>query len=108
MSRCHSRGVFRIAVVALLFALLGLGAAPAAHAHPTLVGSTPSDGQTLSKAPDRLRLVFSEPVILSSVRLELRSSAGAVRLLTAGVEAAVHTRVSAPLPSLGQDVYEVR
>ncbi|MFG1709716.1 copper resistance protein CopC [Nonomuraea sp. M3C6] len=93
----------KAAAAALL--LLFFMAGPAA-AHPILTGSEPADGQTLATAPDRLLLEFSEPVLVSSVRLSLHPSAGATRDLTASAETA--ERFVAPLPHLGDDVYEVR
>ena len=46
-----------LAVVAILFLLVA-----EAQAHASLVRSEPADGAVLAKQPDRLQLVFSEPV----------------------------------------------
>ncbi|MET7567375.1 copper resistance protein CopC [Streptomyces sp. NPDC005492] len=61
--------VRRSLLVLLSTLLLGLlGTTPAA-AHTELVGSTPKDGARSAKAPDRLTLVFDEPVDLADVRV---------------------------------------
>ncbi|MEU0028083.1 copper resistance protein CopC [Streptomyces sp. NPDC006335] len=54
-------------LAALLCALLG--AAEPASAHTELVSSSPKDGATLAKAPDRLTLTFDEAVDLADVRV---------------------------------------
>jgi putative copper export protein/methionine-rich copper-binding protein CopC len=55
----------------LLAALLCtlLGTAEPASAHTGLVSSSPKDGATLAKAPDRLTLTFDEAVDLAAVRV---------------------------------------
>ncbi|MEV6481020.1 copper resistance protein CopC [Streptomyces sp. NPDC051576] len=61
--------VHRSLLVLLSALLLGLlGTTPAA-AHTELVSSTPKDGARSAKAPDRLTLVFDEPVDLADVRV---------------------------------------
>ncbi|MFC7326529.1 copper resistance CopC family protein [Marinactinospora rubrisoli] len=42
--------------------LLGLGTAPAAHAHNVLISSSPEDGSTPAQAPDEIRLTFNTTV----------------------------------------------
>ncbi|WP_181871353.1 copper resistance protein CopC [Sphaerisporangium album] len=95
--------LLRLAAATLLWVVVMAGTA---SAHPILVGSEPADGQVLSSAPARLRLEFTEPVLLSSVRLSLHPSAGTVRSLTPSAEAA--GRVVASLPPLAEDIYAVR
>jgi methionine-rich copper-binding protein CopC len=50
-------------------AVLALGVS-AAHAHSTLKTSVPADGASLSTAPERLTLTFSEPVKLTMLTLQ--------------------------------------
>ena len=52
------------------FALLASGAQPVA-AHAVLLRGTPSDRQTLERAPDQVQLLFSEPLdqVFSSLRV---------------------------------------
>lgn len=56
-----------LVLAALLCALLGV--AQPASAHTELVSSSPKDGATLAKAPDRLSLTFDESVDLADVRV---------------------------------------
>ncbi|MDQ0601245.1 copper transport protein [Streptomyces canus] len=58
----------RAAVLLLLLLAPVLLATPAA-AHTELVRSTPADGAELKRAPERLTLVFDEPVALDDVRV---------------------------------------
>jgi putative copper export protein/methionine-rich copper-binding protein CopC len=60
--------VRRAAVLLLLLLAPVLLATPAA-AHTELVRSTPADGAELKRAPERLTLVFDEPVALDDVRV---------------------------------------
>lgn len=94
-------------LIGIFAAVLVLLPARPASAHPVLVRSEPADGQTLDTAPRRLSMEFSEPVVVSSVRLELRPSTGPARELSADA-GHVDVRVSATLPVLGPDTYEVR
>lgn len=58
--RRHSLGL--TAVLALLWVLLGVGTAGPAAAHAELDSSTPANGAELKRAPNEVRLFFSEPV----------------------------------------------
>jgi copper transport protein len=60
--------VRRIVLSLLAAALLTLAAAPAAHAHATLLTSTPADRGEVGLAPARVTLKFSEPVELLRAR----------------------------------------
>src|SRR5438128_12701540 len=53
------------------FVLLASGAQPVA-AHAVLLRGTPSDRQTLERAPDQVQLLFSEPLdqVFSSLRVQ--------------------------------------
>lgn len=59
----------RRAVVLLLLLLAPVLLATPACAHTELVRSTPADGAELKRAPERLTLVFDEPVALADVRV---------------------------------------
>jgi copper transport protein len=59
----------RRAVVLLLLLLAPALLATPASAHTELVRSTPADGAELKRAPERLALVFDEPVALADVRV---------------------------------------
>lgn len=59
----------RRAVVLLLLLLAPVLLATPASAHTELVRSTPADGAELKRAPERLTLVFDEPVALADVRV---------------------------------------
>ncbi|HEY3018780.1 MAG TPA: copper resistance protein CopC, partial [Solirubrobacteraceae bacterium] len=58
----------RIVLSLLAAAFLALAAAPAAHAHATLLTSTPADRGEVGLAPARVTLKFSEPVELLRAR----------------------------------------
>lgn len=51
------------ALVAAVVAVL-LGVAPAAHAHPTLLFTTPAANTAVVESPTSITLLFNEPVIL--------------------------------------------
>jgi len=55
---------------------LAVGTAAPASAHAELVSSTPSDGETLQDAPDRLVLRLSESVELAATRVTITDGAG--------------------------------
>ena len=61
--------------VGLLWALLVL-VGPPAHAHTTLVSSSPADGAQLDTPPAAIELVFSEPVDARFVTVVVSSADG--------------------------------
>ncbi len=68
----YRRGAVRLILAALAVAATGLVVlAPAASAHAQLVSSDPADGSVVAKAPEQVRLTFSEgvSVTLGSVRV---------------------------------------
>ena len=75
-----------------------------AQAHAILVESTPADGTTIERAPDRVRLRFNEPVRVTALRIV--SESGQVTALEQGPESAPD-RVEAPLPRLDPGGYVV-
>lgn len=97
------------AALLVVAAVVLLPAAPAA-AHPVLEHSSPGDGQSLDSTPRALRLDFSEPVLVDSVRIEVHD-----RHLSDATEPVVDTggaeetrQVRAQLPVLAPDVYVVQ
>lgn len=60
----HTRRPWRIAVLALLTALVAaLGLPRAAWAHTGLIDSSPADGATVARPPDAVVLTFNERVL---------------------------------------------
>ena len=68
--------VKRIALGVLLLALIP----GSAFGHASLVSSTPAAGSTLSKSPDHLHLVFSEPIEISVSRAVLVNGTSEINL----------------------------
>lgn len=65
----------RVSVLAVLVAVLMLGAGPAA-AHADLVSADPSANSRIDAAPDVVRLTFSEPIEPAHSDIRLRNLAG--------------------------------
>lgn len=105
-----------VAVAVLTLVALGVvlaGASPAA-AHAYLVGSNPADGDRFAETPRELRLDFSEHVVLTATRIEVRTAEGApvavgqVRLETADAgDTEEPATVVVALPDLRADAYRV-
>jgi methionine-rich copper-binding protein CopC len=74
-STARQGGVFA-ALLALLWALVGVGAANPAAAHTELTSSTPANGAALATAPSSVRLVFNEAVKPVAGGIGLKSSTG--------------------------------
>src|SRR5581483_398044 len=89
--------------VALVAVLLGaLASAPAAFSHASLLSTDPPEGAVLAAPPERVILVFNEPV--SPLRLQLISGGGPPTVLTNIVQH--DATVIAPIPtSLGQGTH---
>jgi copper transport protein len=93
--------LFRRALVSTLVSLALMAAvASGAFAHASLVRSSPAPGERLEEAPDRVTLVFSEPLNPALARAELRSSDG--RFVPASLRVVHRTRLvlepRSPLP----------
>lgn len=83
MSRSSARVRGRwpaLTLVAVLASVLVLGAAPPSAAHDQLTGTSPSDGESVSRVPDAVELRFNQPVL---------QLGAAVRVTGPGGEAAV-------------------
>ncbi|HEX6575899.1 MAG TPA: copper resistance protein CopC [Gemmatimonadaceae bacterium] len=66
--RILSRLAFALALVA--------ATAARAHAHASLISSTPSNGQVVASSPELIRLVFSEPIVVELSHVMLVSADG--------------------------------
>ena len=103
---CRRQRWRRAAVATALAAAVLAGARPASG-HSFLVSTTPAQGQRLVAPPTELVLRFSERVDLSSVKVTMRTGAGAKvdtgrpQLASDGVEATI------PLSQAGEAVYLV-
>jgi copper resistance protein C len=92
--------VNRLAALLLLVALALLGSAGPAAAHATLVSSDPADGATLLSTPQRITLVFDEP-LPQGVNTVAITGPGQTRwesgeVTTSGTSVSVAMRPSAP------------
>lgn len=84
--------------------LMVLPAWPAcAHVH--LHESTPADGSTLTTAPTRLQLVFSEPARLTAVSIRGKDEAAARKLAPLPAETAANFSID--LPPLAPGGYKI-
>ena len=92
--------VMRTAAVlaVVLFGLLGT--APASSAHAQLESSDPADGARLAAAPERVSLVFGEPVDAGFAQVSVRGPDGRSHW-EAGPAQVSGERVTAPLRELG-------
>ena len=90
------------------------GPAPAAQAHAFLASSNPGDGQVLAAAPTRLRLDFSESVVLGATRIDIVDATGR-HITPTGLRLLNHdagnteqpVAVMANLPALAHGSYRV-
>jgi copper transport protein len=92
----------------LTTAALWLTAGGVAQAHPILLRSTPSDGQTVQAAPGQIDLWFSEPPTAAGIELSLSDRDGkAIPLGIPRIEdRGIHLVVSG-FPALPRSVYEL-
>lgn len=93
-----------IAVLTVLWVLLGLASAGPAAAHAELVSSSPDNGAELKSAPTQVRLNFSEAVRPVRKRFSLTDDAGA-RLRIVEPTGTSRTVVTALPPGLGPGFY---
>jgi copper transport protein len=99
--------VFAVAIaICAVAALLG---APDALAHAVLLRATPSGSQTLAQAPDRVQLLFSEPVDPAFSNVQVLDAAGArVDLADSQVDPNNDRLLTVSLkPGLGNGIYTV-
>jgi copper transport protein len=66
----------RLALVASVAPLLLFATALPASAHPTLLSTTPEAGYSVSSAPDRVTLVFDEPVSVDAQGVRVQDDHG--------------------------------
>jgi copper transport protein len=86
----------------------GLGLVPAAAAHSELLSSTPGSGEVLADSPNRVVLVFSEPIDPAHTSLDLLDSNGATIATGLGDhDPTSDKRLIATLPALAQGTYTV-
>ena len=112
----RSWGARRLALVLVAVVAAGLaGPAPAAQAHAFLAASNPADGQVLTAAPTKLRLDFSESVVLGATRIDIVDGAGR-HIAQTGLQLVRHgeargiekpVEVIANLPGLAHSSYRV-
>ncbi|WP_329478798.1 copper resistance protein CopC/CopD [Kribbella sp. NBC_01484] len=90
-------------------AVLWLASGGVAQAHPVLLRSTPSDGQTVQAAPRQIDLWFSEPPTAAGIEVSLSDRDGrAIPLGTTRIaDRGIHVVVSG-FPELPRSVYELR
>lgn len=93
-----------VLLASLALSVSALAHAPAASAHDALVGSTPTAGSTVPKAPDAIVLTFNEKVLGIGSRMSVKEPGGQTRTLTPTVTGA---KVSAPFTDGGNGSYTV-
>ena len=104
----HSRWV-RASLLLVVTAVLWLASGGVAQAHPVLLRSAPSDGQTVQTAPRQIDLWFSEPPTAAGIEVALSDRDGnAIPLGTTRIaDRGIHLVVSG-FPELPRSVYELR
>ncbi|WP_371402646.1 copper resistance protein CopC/CopD [Kribbella sp. NBC_00662] len=110
MSRAgHRRGrAAKLLLLLVVAAILWLGQAGVAAAHPVLLRSTPTDGQTVRTAPEQIDLWFSEPPTAAGLDLALSDRDGKAFPVTARIaDQGIHVVVTG-FPDLPRSVYELR
>ncbi|MEV6892193.1 copper resistance protein CopC [Kribbella sp. NPDC051137] len=89
-------------------AVFWLSSGLAAEAHPVLLRSTPSDGQTVRTAPRQLDLWFSEPPTAAGMDIALTDRDGKSYPVVARIaDQGIHV-VLTGFPELPRSVYELR
>jgi copper transport protein len=99
----------RAVLLSFVTAALWLSAGGVAQAHPVLLRSTPSDGQTVQAAPTQIDLWFSEPPTAAGIEVALFDREGkAVPVGETRIkDRGIHLVVSG-FPALQRSVYELR
>lgn len=90
----------------VILLLLLLATAGEAAAHASLRASNPADGAALAASPERIELLFSEPVVPLAVALE--SAAGATVAVRLETEGDGSRLLLEPAEALAQGAYLVR
>jgi putative copper export protein/methionine-rich copper-binding protein CopC len=105
----HRRWCVRALLLSVVTAALWLTVGGVAQAHPVLLRSTPSDGQTVQTAPRQIDLWFSEPPTAAGIEVSLFDREGkAVPIGNTRIEdRGIHLVVSG-FPALPRSVYELR
>ena len=97
----------RCSALAGAFALI-LGVVRIATAHATLIGSEPAAGSRLSSSPQRIRLLFSEPVEPNLTKISLIAADGkTIAVSTSGDPHDVHAVIAHVESALGVGEYRV-
>lgn len=65
-----------VALLVVVWALVGIGAANPAPAHTEMTSSTPANGTVLTSSPKTARLVFNEKVSPVAKDISLRAASG--------------------------------
>jgi copper transport protein len=105
----HRRWCVRALLLSVVTAALWLTAGGVAEAHPVLLRSTPSDGQTVLSAPRQIDLWFSEPPTAAGIEVSLVDREGkTIPIGSTRIEdRGIHLVVSG-FPALPRSVYELR
>jgi copper transport protein len=99
----------RVILLSIASAAVWLAMADVAQAHPLLLRSTPSGGQTVQSAPRQIDLWFSEPPVPAGVEVSLSDSDGrAIPISDIHLEDRGIHLVLTGFPALSRSVYEVR
>lgn len=96
MTRCASSSLVRLIALVILI-VLGFAPARVAWAHASLISSEPAEGAVLATPPQRVILMFNEPI--SPLRLQLIHPTGEVTPLSDLVQhnMSIIARLSGPL-----------
>ncbi|WP_166679245.1 copper resistance CopC/CopD family protein [Kribbella pratensis] len=101
-------GPAKVAVLLAVAGILWLGQAGVAEAHPVLLRSSPSDGQTVRAAPRQIDLWFSEPPTSAGLDVALSDRDGKAFPVSARIaDQGIHV-VLTGFPELPRSVYELR
>jgi putative copper export protein/methionine-rich copper-binding protein CopC len=101
--------LLRVVLLAIATTAIWLTMADVAQAHPVLLRSTPSGGQTVLSAPRQIDLWFSEPPVPGGVEISLSDSDGrAIPIRDIHLEDRGIHLVLTGFPALSRSVYEVR
>ncbi|MDX6237016.1 MAG: copper transport protein [Kribbellaceae bacterium] len=105
----HQRWCVRALLLSVITAALWLTVGGVAQAHPVLLRSTPSDGQTVQTAPRQIDLWFSEPPTAAGIEISLSDRDGkAIPIGDTHIQdLGIHLVVSG-FPALPRSVYELR
>ena len=86
--------------------LLGLASA---LAHPTVVGSTPKNGEALASPPHEIRILFSEPIESAFTHVKVIDGAGkTIRSEPARPDPTDAKAVVVEVPALAAGAYKVQ